>query len=580
MSGSLDEPRSVADLIQSTTHQGVPVLLAPNDGPLSAGLAFRAGRGDEPLAASGITHLIEHLALIGRDDGDIHHNGETNDTFTHFHVSGRETEVVAFLNGVCRALREPPLERMELEKDVLRAEATHRASVAADRQRIERYGARGPGTVAYGEVGLHAIEPRHVTAWAQTRFTRGNAVLWIAGDRIPDGLALDLPDGPRHPVPDWEELARPRPGYFLGAQGGALLDAVIPRSVAAGMFARVAGRLLHRTLRVENAYSYATECGYEPLQGSRARVTMFADALPERHVAVAEGLVGVLARLRDGDVDARDLEIAVDAVRRTAELPSLGASMLASSAINLLMDHPITHPDELVREAETVTVDDIAAVAELVWSDALVQAADGDLEALGIEPIPLWSTDRVEGERFVVDGDPQFSLVIGDSGVSFSTPQGDATVLYENCVGYLTRPDGARTLIGADGFRVAIEPNQYLGLEQALAGVDERVPRDAVIPLPARTADEIPQPPGKPMHWRGYGPWAGVLSGLLLLMLAFIAPTAWAMTALLSELGDDAPMSLLDVMRLWIITGILAGGAVLFIAGARRRTAWKARYGG
>src|SRR5690606_1734968 len=113
-------------------------------------------------------------------------------------------------------------------------------------QRTERYGARGPGTVPYGELGLHTIDAEQVQAWADTRFTRGNAVLWFTGDRIPDGLELDLADGERIDVPIWEEVPRPRPAYLTGAAGGVVVDAVIPRTLPGSMFSMVAQRMLFR----------------------------------------------------------------------------------------------------------------------------------------------------------------------------------------------------------------------------------------------------------------------------------------------------------------------------------------------
>jgi hypothetical protein len=44
--------------------QRSPQLIAPGPGPLSAGLVFRVGQADETLAWSGITHMVEHLALF------------------------------------------------------------------------------------------------------------------------------------------------------------------------------------------------------------------------------------------------------------------------------------------------------------------------------------------------------------------------------------------------------------------------------------------------------------------------------------------------------------------------------------
>ena len=64
-------------MIRRLDVDGVPVLLGPTAGPMQAGLVFRVGFADEPLARRGITHLLEHLALYPLGLGDYHFNGTT-----------------------------------------------------------------------------------------------------------------------------------------------------------------------------------------------------------------------------------------------------------------------------------------------------------------------------------------------------------------------------------------------------------------------------------------------------------------------------------------------------------------------
>lgn len=568
-----------AGLIDSTHVAGIRTVFAPREGPLAAGLIFRVGRADESFAESGITHLIEHLALFGRDDGDIHHNGETADEFTHFHVFGSEAEVVAFLNGVCRALSDLPLHRVEAEKAILRTEASGRHAHGADAQRIERYGSVGPATAAYGEVGLHAVDAEKVTEWAARWFTKGNAVLWLTSDHVPDGLVLDLPDGPLKTIPEWSEVPRPRPAYFVGSNGGALIDAVVARSSAAAIFSQLASKMLFRTLRIEGGHSYTAMCEYEPIDGSRARITLVADMLSENHEAVTSGMISVLNDLRAGDIDEREFEATRGYARRMTEVPSLGAQMLPAVAMNLLTGCREQNIDELVREAEMVTVDDITAVAETVWHDALAQIPAGSLEWAGFELAPRWSRFAVAGERFPLYGEPDHALIISPDGVSALIGEGVATVLLEECVGYLMYPDGARVLFGADGFRVFVEPTQYFGLgPEVVAALDERAPARAVIRMPPRPEEEIPPPRGAVMRWRGYGPWAGVLLAVLLLILAVAFPAALAFSAEPSLLAGRAngPLTL---MRFWAAVVVLSGLVILLYAGLRRRRRWRAAGG-
>lgn len=79
--------------------------------------------------------------------------------------------------------------------------------------------------------------------------------------------------------------------------------------------------------------------------------------------------------------------------------------------------------------------------------------------------------------------------------MTLSTPGGLVTVRYDSCAAMTTRPDGARGLTGLDGFRVAVEPTLYGDVTaERIAVLDKAVPAAAVVPLPARPAEEIPQP--------------------------------------------------------------------------------------
>jgi hypothetical protein len=53
------------DHITPSEIDGIPVFTAPllPGLPFVAGMVFRVGRCDETLRTSGITHLVEHLAL-------------------------------------------------------------------------------------------------------------------------------------------------------------------------------------------------------------------------------------------------------------------------------------------------------------------------------------------------------------------------------------------------------------------------------------------------------------------------------------------------------------------------------------
>lgn len=482
-------------LIGHTTAHGIPVLHAPCPGEVTAGLFFRVGRADETLATAGVTHLVEHLALHRLGVSDVHFNGATANTYTLFHVTGDEAEVVAYLNSVCAALRDLPLERLETEKEILRTEAAGRSNGPNSQMPLWRYGAQGYGLASYDELGTWSLTADQVRHWAETRFTRDNAVLWITTDHVPDGLDLDLPAGFRVPSPAASDALPVTPAYIRGDDGHIVFDAVLRRSTAAAVFADVLGRALYRDLRVDGGYSYTADARYSPRDAGSATLTAYADALPKKQDAVVGGFVDALARLRAGRIEQAELDSARGRLLKQYDTPDLGAALLPSYALSLLLGHEILSPEQHKAELAAVTVDDLREVAREAWDNGLFQVPTHGVDWAGCTLAPQFSASQVTGTRHPSLENDDVTLVIGGEGVSLLLPGGPVTVRYDACVAMTTRPDGARTLTGRDGFRVAVEPTMFRDVApERIAALDAAVPTDAVVPLPARDPERIPRP--------------------------------------------------------------------------------------
>ncbi|MFV2119519.1 M16 family metallopeptidase [Streptomyces sp. Act-28] len=491
---------ALSGLISHTTTQGIPTLYAPTrDGEITAGLFFRVGRADETLATSGITHLVEHLALHRLGLTDLHHNGATADTYTLFHVTGSEQGVVAHLNAVCASLRDLPLDRLETEKEILRTEAAGRGQGAASQMPLWRYGAQGYGLSSYRELGTWGLTADQVRHWARTRFTRDNAVLWITGDHVPEGLDLTLPAGTRIPAPAATSTLPVTPAYIHGDDGHVVFTSVLRRTTAASVFADVLGRALFQDLRQEGGYSYTADVDYTPRDAGFATLTAYADALPQKQDAVVGGFVDTLARLRAGRIEQAELDTVRGKLLKTYDLPDLGAAALPSYALSLLHGHRMLSPDQRRAELEAVTVDDLREVAREAWGAGLLQVPGRGADWAGLTLAPQYSGHSVTGTRHASLEDERVTLFIGEEGVSLVTPGGPVTVRYDAVAAMSVRPDGARALTGRDGFRVVVEPTLYRGVgPDRVAAIDAAVPPDAVVRLPARDPEDIPRPSPRP----------------------------------------------------------------------------------
>ncbi|MDQ1655256.1 MAG: zinc protease, partial [Cryptosporangiaceae bacterium] len=336
-----------------TEVDGVPTLFAPVSGPLRAGLVFRVGEADEPLPQRGLTHLVEHLALHRHGITDYHFNGATGAVSTSFHVKGSEDEVVGFFGGVCSSLASLPLDRLATEKAILRTEAAGKGRSVFAELAAWRHGARDHGATAYPEYGLHAATEDSTAAWAAHWFTRQNAVLWIAGERLPPGLRLWLREGYRQPVPRPSAVLPPVPSYVTGPC--IAYSAHVPESTAAWMFSRFLERQLFRALRQDSGLSYQAAASYTEYGDGSAAIEAGADALAETRDAVLGGFLDVLGRIRAGHIDPADTAaVAAQAIEAYRD-PATQAGRLSVAALRLLTGREPVPAEQVVAELSSVT---------------------------------------------------------------------------------------------------------------------------------------------------------------------------------------------------------------------------------
>ena len=480
-------------MIYQTTINGIPALQAPGDGPTRGGLTFRVGQADEPLSRAGITHLIEHLALHRLGLTDYHFNGATGSTVTHFYSQGSPDDVGEYLNNVSAALNDLPLDRLPMEKDILRTEAAGKGHSPAEPMLLWRYGARGYGVSSYPEWGLGELTPDDLRAWIARYFTSNNAVLWFSGS-IPANLKVSLAPGVRQPLPAVTSALPTTPAWFEGPPRTVAMHTVVGRSAAAQVYADVLERELFRALRQEGGFSYTAATGYEPIDKDTAAIIALADANPEKQDAALGAFVDVVAKLRWGTFNQIDLDATKSKVRETLSDPEIDGQRLPQAAFNLLIDGPMYDVAEVIRQVDAVTLNDLRPIAEAAAANALLMVPeDRRADWAGYTAAPTDSPAPLMGATHQMRGDGNVALIVGSEGVSITHPGGTVTVRYAECSVALAYPDGGRLLIGHDGITCRVEPTLYAIDPATMASIDAGV-RAVTVRMPARDPDSIPQP--------------------------------------------------------------------------------------
>ncbi len=562
-------------MIQQLTVDGVPTLLSPTTGPTHAGLAFRVGFADEPLTRRGITHLIEHLALHHVGVADYHYNGATGVEYTFFHMQGTADEIAKFLTGVCTALHDLPMSRLATEKDLLQAEANGRSSGPAEDMALWRHGARDYGVSSYPEWGLPAITADDLRAWVARYFTRDNAVLWVAGDGVPEGLRLTLPGGARQPAPAPSSTLPVTPAYYPGSSGILVWDTVVPRAARSSVFAGVLERAMFRELRQESGLSYTAQTNYEPMGADLAMITAVADSLPEKQIAVLGAFADVLAALRVGRIDEADVATVVKQRTEATRHAEDAGARLPGQALNLLAGRPVQNIDEAVADLQAVGVAEVAEVAVQACGAGLLMTPRARADWAGFTEAPNRSETTVAGTPYVSLERPEDRIVIGPDGVSLIRGDDVATVRFDACSIVRAWPDGARHFVGHDGIMVVFEPTLFAGAHGALQWLDARIPRHLRVGHPPRDPADIPQPetpfqpaaaaaPQQPAGGKALG-----VVGLVVLIPITLILVGFASLLAIAVVADGEEVAGFTILIV-ILLALAAGGGIGIHRSARR----------
>ncbi|MCL2735082.1 MAG: hypothetical protein FWD75_00430 [Propionibacteriaceae bacterium] len=478
-------------MITSTYVDGVRLLTAPTTGQARGGITFRVGYSDEPFQYTGATHLVEHLALHHLGQTDYHFNGTTAPYMTHFFSQGTPDEVTTFITRVCQALCDLPLDRLDLEKQVLRTEADGRSPSMGEWMRTWRHGVSGQ----LSEWGLPGMTPAMVADWTRRHFTRENAVVWFAGPEAPPSWSLPLPSGVPLPMPVRREMVDAYPAYF--SQGSRTIgwQAIVGRSMAASVYSDVLRRHMFRELRQQHGYSYTVDTDYSPVDAQHASLMCLADSGATTTDAALGGFIDLMTQSRWGGLHADDVASAIGAARRSLDDPDWEALTLPSGCFDLLTGAPTSTREELLAEIELIDDAALHAVAEEAARSALLCVPVGlraDWAGYALAPTSIHGP--VEGTEVAPVEPSTQRLVLSAQGITVRTPPASRTVRFDDCAGMLAWPDGARRLVAMDATTIHIEPTLWRLDPGVRAWIDQSIPADKVAWQPARSPDAIPVP--------------------------------------------------------------------------------------
>ncbi|WP_236794943.1 pitrilysin family protein [Amycolatopsis sp. GM8] len=269
--------------VHRTEVDGVPVFWHTQPGRLNASLLFGVGIAHETFLETGITHLVEHLAMRPLRTGRYENNASTAMLHTSFDVTSSTETVVDHLRRICVSLSNLDTGPLEVERDILVAEER-----TSDGPGVTEWlpASIWFGNQAFGLAGNLQVATVHasaddVRAWRARWFHRGNAALVLSGPP-PAELRLPLPDGPRRQPPPVTPFDLTTPAQTTvpnGVVACALVDWTAEMACAAGiLMSRLTDRLRHLEGLV-----YDIGFDHQLIDGRRA-VLGFGTDVPDKHV--------------------------------------------------------------------------------------------------------------------------------------------------------------------------------------------------------------------------------------------------------------------------------------------------------
>lgn len=471
--------------LQRTDAGGVPAFWVEGPQPLTAHLVFRAGVRDETFMTTGLTHLVEHLAMSSVPDLHQNHNAGVELGFTAFTASGRPESVASFLNAICTFLSSPDFGRLDVEKKVLTAEGSSTVPPAAAEHLRHRFGLANLGLADVAPPALDALGPEEILQHLAGYFTAGNAALALAGTP-PEGLNLSLPAGParppataaplRVPLPMWFEQGGPRLGLSFEVPAGTEAAREAARALS-----RIVCRRARSSLRQQHGWIYDIDCMHILDDDGPGVLSFELDPTTQHAEDVRCGLMEILRDVRRNGPTAEELRTEVEEVQEYLQDPASAIDVAVAAAQSYLLGRAAVTPEDKVALAQGVTPEACRAALERLEDTVIFGMPEGTHPADdSIRSVADRAVDWLGGKEFrrgwrgVFAGVPRGTkLFVGEKGVTISADY-TASITWDGLAGVAEAPDGLITLIGAESQQIDLRAEWFSNGKEAIDSILHR----------------------------------------------------------------------------------------------------------
>jgi zinc protease len=553
--------RTTRDGVVCGEVDGVPTFWSPKrEGPAAALLMFRVGQADETLPSRGVSHLVEHLSLVPTGKAPHDFNGQTGTSTTTFGMVGLPSELVSFFGVLGSSLSALPLERLPAERTVLQTEEQGRGHSSTALWSL-RWGPQGHGLVGYDELGVQGLDGEAVQAWADEWFVRQNAVLVLNGPP-PRGLRLPLRDGVRAAPPVVEQAIDPLPTWYPQQPPSFGLSYLRDRSAASGVAAWLLQERVNDVMRHEQGLVYGVAGSSLPLSSSVRHDVLWTQALDEKLDEAVAALLDVLAAGPSPMTPAeRKAWAAQKREQRRHAASAVGstgwAAYLAEAA--LYGDEAMTL-DEFQAEAAAVREPDVLAALSTFAESMLLALPEGTDAGAVAPPIRQWSRETLAGKALRPAHGQDWQLLLAREGVTMvDAPDRAVTVRFAETAAVRAWDDGARQLLGEDGFQVIYRPEQWQDEPAAVArAIDSGVGIHKVVHVGSRTPVEAPVVEAPADGASKPVPWHAMVVDLALLSICVVFLIGGAFSPYVPEPGETQGDRIGIVITAGVISALLA----------------------